>query len=161
MSAVVCTPLYKVAGKKTVENDLTLHQSLSDEEYAALVDEVVGQRVVGIALWETSIADEAEGEAPPEERDIVDLDVYLENSRYFELYGAQLFSDLDSEPLRGLPRIGKIVADLANRGVWLDEIAATEEDELVLILCRRQTPQLYLVAGGWLLDTWDTLPAEE
>ena len=50
---------------------------------------------------------------------------------------------------------------LINDGIWLDEIAATEEDELVLILSRKHIPQLYLNVSGWTVEEWETLPGEQ
>ena len=43
----------------------------------------------------------------------------------------------------------------------MDEIAATEEDELVLILSRNHTPQMYLNVSGWSVEEWDALPGEQ
>lgn len=137
-----------------------MQRTLTDAVYAELMEQVAGRKVVGVALWEESLADEETGAVSPEARDIVDLDLYLEENLYFELYGVQIFPDLDSDPLRGLAQIGKIMSRLASKGVWLDEIAATEEDELVLILSRHHEPQMYLVVAGWLLDQWETLPSE-
>ncbi|MBI3958553.1 MAG: hypothetical protein HY328_07065 [Chloroflexi bacterium] len=138
-----------------------MNSRLTDELYEQLEEEVLGEKVVGLALWEESLADD-EGNLPEaDERQVFDLDLYLENNIYFELYGALFFADLDGEPLQGLDWIGTIVAELTDKGVWLDDIAATEEDELVLILSQDHQPKLYLSVGGWTLNEWDTLPDEE
>ena len=136
----------------------TLHLQLDDEQYAALVETAAGERVVGLALWEESIADEATKRPQPETRSLFDLDLYLENSLLLTLYGTSVFPDPESEPLRGWQRAGRIMQSLVNEGIWLDDIAATEEDNLVLVLCRDRTPQLYLIVSGWSAEKWESLP---
>lgn len=90
-----------------------------------------------------------------------DLDLYLENNSYLALYGATLFLDPESDPLRGWQRTGKMLQSLTTEGVWLEEIAATEEDELVLVLSRDHTPRLFLTVSGWTVEEWETLPDEQ
>ncbi|MFZ1756171.1 MAG: hypothetical protein WBO46_26240 [Caldilineaceae bacterium] len=138
-----------------------MNTRLTDELYEALEEEVLGEKVVGLALWEESLADDEEAAPSADERQVFDLDLYLENNVYFELYGVIFFTDQDGDPLQGLDRIGTIVAELTDKGVWLDEAAATEEDELVLILSQDHEPKLYLSVGGWTLNEWDTLPDDE
>ena len=151
---------------QTAENgsepgDTDLHYELDDEQYEALVAAVAGEKVMGLALWEESITDEEEGKPPPEARDLFDCDLYLENNLFLALYGTAVFPDPDSDPLRGWQRTGKILQSLINEGIWLDEIAATDEDELVLILSRDYKPQLYLNVSGWSVEEWETLPGEQ
>jgi len=134
---------------------------LTDEIYEQLEEDVIGEKVVGLALWEESLADEEESVPEADERQVFDLDLYLENNVYFELYGVLFFTDQDGDPLQGLDQIGTIVAELTDKGVWLDEIAATDEDEMVLILSQNHEPKLYLSVGGWTLNEWDTLPDDE
>ena len=138
-----------------------MNSRLTDELYTELEAGVLGEKVVGLALWEESLADDEQNPPAADERLVFDLDLYLENNTYFELYGILLFSDLDGEPLQGLDRIGTIVAELTGKGVWLDDIAATEEDEMVLILSQNHEPKLYLSAGGWTLNEWESLPDNE
>ncbi len=136
----------------------SLHLQLDEEQYAALVETVAGEKVVGLALWEESIADEAAERPEPETRSLFDLDLYLENNLLLTLYGASAFPDPESEPLRGWQRAGKIMQSLVSEGIWLDDIAATEENNLVLVLCRDHTPQLYLIVSGWSAEKWESLP---
>lgn len=138
-----------------------MNSRLTDELYEQLEEEVLGEKVVGLALWEESLADDENNPPEADERQVFDLDLYLENHVYFELYGVLFFTSLDGEPLQGLDHIGTIVAELTDKGIWLDDIAATEEDELVLVLSRDHEPQLYLSVGGWTLNEWETLPDEE
>ena len=144
-----------------VPGEAPLHYRLDDGLYEELVDTVVGERVMGLALWEESISDEVDERPSPEMRVLFDLDLYLENSVMLGLYGTAIFADPESGPLRGWQQTGKIVQTLINSGIWLDEIAATEEDELVLILSRNHVPQLYLNVSGWTVEEWETLPGEQ
>lgn len=152
------------ANGMTPEDDgdgFEMNTRLTDELYEDMEESVVGEKVVGLALWEESLADDEEDVPESDERQVFDLDLYLENNLYFELYGVLFFADQDGEPLQGLDQIGTIVSELTDKGVWLDEIAATDDDELVLILSQNHEPKLYLSVGGWTLDEWDTLPDGE
>lgn len=148
-------------GNAEGEQPQEFHQKVTDELYNDLVEGIEGEKVVGLALWEESLADEEDGSVPPEERTIFDLDLYLENQLYLELYATCVFQDPESDPLHGLDQLGKIFSRLVDTGIWLDEIAVTEDDELVLILSRNRQPQLYLNVGGWALEAWETLPEED
>lgn len=141
--------------------DLDFFQTVTEDLYNQLVETIEGEKVVGLALWEESIADEEDASVRPAQRDVFDFDLYLENNLYLELYAVYVFQDLDSDPLRGLDPVGKIFSTLIEDGVWLDEIAVSDDDDLVLILSRNHEPQLYLNVGGWSLEEWDTLPEED
>lgn len=141
--------------------EFEMNSRLTDELYEQLEEEVLGEKVAGLALWEESLADDEEDVPDADERQVFDLDLYLENHIYFELYGVIFYTTADGDPLQGLDRIGTMVAELTEKGIWLDEIAATEEDELVLILSQDHEPKLYLSVGGWTLNEWDTLPDDE
>ncbi|MDE0143305.1 MAG: hypothetical protein OXI80_16705 [Caldilineaceae bacterium] len=144
-----------------VPDEALLQYRLDDDQYEELVDKVAGKRVMGLALWEESVSDE-EGKRPsPALRELFDLDLYLENRLLLALYGTAMYTDPESDPLRGWQQAGKIVQALINQGIWLDEIAATEEDELVLVLSRNHVPQLYLNVSGWTVEEWENLPGEE
>ena len=138
-----------------------LQFQLDDEQYAALVDTVAGERVMGLALWEESITDQGGAKPTAAARVLFDLDLYLENNSLLALYGTSVFPDPESDPLRGWQHTGKILQSLINKGIWLDEIAATDEDDLVLILSRNHEPQLYLNVSGWSVEEWETLPGDQ
>ena len=142
-------------------DEALLQYRLDDENYEELVDNVAGERVLGLALWEESVSDEEGNRPTPELRELFDLDLYLENRLLLALYGTAMYTDPESDPLRGWQQAGKIVQAFINQGIWLDEIAATEEDELVLILSRNHVPQLYLNVSGWTVEAWENLPGEE
>ncbi|MCY3708175.1 MAG: hypothetical protein OXG26_04705 [Caldilineaceae bacterium] len=138
-----------------------LQYRLDDEQYEELVDNVAGERVMGLALWEESVSDEGGRRPSPELRELFDLDLYLECNLMLALFGTAIYTDPESSPLRGWQQAGKIMQTLINNGIWLDEIAATEEDELVLILSRNHEPRLYLNVSGWTVEAWETLPGEQ
>lgn len=141
------------------DNQLELNTLVTDELYDQLLDQVAGARIVGLVLWEESLADEMGDSSPKTNaRELVDMDLYLENHVSMELYGVTVHTGLDNEPLHGLTRIDSTLAGAVEKGLWLDEIAVNDQDELVLVLVRNHQPQLYLIVGGWSLAEWDELP---
>ena len=138
-----------------------IYSQLDDEQFKMLVKTVEEEKIVGLVLWEESIADEEKEKPALEARALFDLDLYLENNLFLELYGTFIFPDPDNDPLHGWQQTGKILQTLIANGVWLDEIAATEEDELILILSQNHKPQLYMNVGGWSIEEWETLPSEQ
>ena len=103
--------------------------------------------------------DEDDGVADDEPlQEVFDLDLYLADGVYFELYGTLCYPDLDAEPLRGSEQANKYLLSLVNQGIWFDEVAVDEEDQLVLVLSQFRQHVMYLVVGGWLIEEWDELP---
>ena len=143
-------------------SDFTFYTAVDDELYDEL-SELVGQKVVFVAVWEDSLAD-ALGSATAAPDDAADdtfqfdIDLYLADGVFFELYGTQCFSDLDAAPWRGLEKCSRQLVSLLNRGLWLEEVAVTEEDDLVLVLGQAGNPLVYFNVGGWLIEEWDELP---
>lgn len=151
----------------------TLYTGVDDDQFDDLA-ELTGQQVVHAGLWQDSMAtaltpqDSLEAQDAPahahnavaESADdaVFDLDLYLRDGVYFELYGVQLYPSLDSEPLSGYDAAQQHLRALIDSGLWLDEIGVDEDDSLVLILCRRRDPLLYVPAGAWVVDEWDELP---
>lgn len=136
-----------------------LNTSLDDDLFVEL-SELVNQKVVSYSLWEESLADELEEESGPDDVVLVDLDLYLEGGIYFEMYGVACFPDLESDPLATWPLVQSTLAQLVRRGVWLDDLAVDDDEQLVLVLTQQHNPVLYLVVGGWLIDEWEELPEE-
>lgn len=131
---------------------------VSDELFEDLSD-LAGQRIAHVAIWEESLADALErAEVDPDEQRTFDLDIYLTDGVYFELYGVTCYQDPAADPMQGWDDTGRHLLSLVNQGVWLDEIAVDEEEQLVLILAQRRQPVFYLVVGGWLVEEWDELP---
>ena len=126
------------------------------DELAALTE----QRIVHVEIWEDSLTDAlADQEVDPADQIFFDLDLYLEEGVYFELYGVSGFTGLDEAPVRGAEAIGRHLLSLVNQGTLLSEIAVDDEENLVLVLGQPQAPQLYLIVGGWLVEEWEELPA--
>jgi len=125
---------------------------VDDETYDELAT-LAGERIMQLEVWEDSLADALDDQIAAEELEsLFDIDLYLAANVYFELYGVQCFTTPDSEPWQGLENVTEQVVNLVKRGLWLIEIAVSEDDGLVLVLGRAQKPELYLVVGGWLLE---------
>lgn len=143
-----------------------LNTSLDDDLFVELT-ELLNQKIVSYSLWDESLADEldSELESAPDDAEsssddtpLVDLDLYLEGGVYFEMYGVACFPDLESEPLANWFLIESTLARLVHNGVWLDDVAVDDDEQLVLVLTHQHQAVLYLVVGGWLIDEWEELP---
>lgn len=88
----------------------------------------------------------------------VDIDLYLSDGVYFELYSTVCFPHLDSNPITQAESIDAALSHEIQAGVWLDEIAVDDENQLVLVLSRNHQPVLYLMVAGWTVDGWEELP---
>lgn len=143
----------------------TPYTAVDDEMYAELV-ELAGQQVVHIELWEDSVLDELAAQPAVAGQDSFDLDLYLDDGVYFELYSAAGYVDPEGEPLVGHETVQTILLEQMRRGLWLREVAVDEGDALVLVLgdnpaeppAAEQSPRLYLAIAGWLIEEWDELP---
>lgn len=139
--------------------------SVSDDTYREL-SKLTGQKIVSFTLWDDSLADAlTEKESPPDVEsgaNVVscdaDIDLYLQEGVYFELYSAQFYPDIYSEPLATQAAIEKELSALIEAGVWLDAIAVDENSQLVLILSQQHLPHLYILISGWILNGWEELP---
>jgi hypothetical protein len=139
--------------------DLPLYTTVDDELYAEL-SQLAGQKVVLVEVWEDSLSTALEGEEiAPQEQISFDIDLYLADGAYFELYSATCFDDPDSEPWQGLAAVSERLAAVARQGATLQEVAVDEEDQLVLVLGYSAGRQLYLPVAAWLLEEWDELPS--
>lgn len=131
---------------------------VDDEQYEEIA-ELEGQKIVYAAVWEDALADaladlqDAESGQPG-----VDLDLYLRDNVYFELYGTRCYVNLDEEPLTSQAEVETRLAALIHDGLWLQEVAVDDEEALVLVLGRDQRQLLYVQVGAWLLDEWEELP---
>ena len=144
-------------------DEMPLFTSVDDEIYSEL-SELAGQRVVHIAVWEDALdealeeaAANAAAAAAPQHS--FDLDVYLEDGAYFELYGVACFDAPDSDPWVGYELVAERLTSLVSRKGMLTEVAVDEDDCLVLVLGQGKE-RVYLVVGAWLLEEWDELPSD-
>ena len=147
-----------------------INTTVSDELYDELA-ELEGLQVVGAALWEDSLSDTPEGEEgegaeeveiiDPESRQFVDMDIYLDENVQLELYEVALYISLDEDPIVGLTAIGTLLSKEIEAGLWLEEVAVDEDEQLVLVMTRQHEPVFYLNVGGWSTSEWDELPEDE
>lgn len=133
---------------------------LTDEAYEELAS-LEGSLVVGVSYWDSSLADETEeGEIAPEERMLLDLDVYLEDNVALELYGVALYPSLESEPVVGLENLERALVNMVDRESILDEVAESEDGALVLVFSSGGEVTLLASVGAWTISEWDELPEE-
>ena len=150
-------------GQEPIVDELfedVLHTELTDEAYEELaVSE--GAVVVGLSFWETSVADELEEESPaPEQRSVIDLDLYLDDNTLFELFGASLFLADQNTPLVGVEAIEKALVDMADSESELSEVAQTEDGALALVFAAGEDLKLIITVGAWSVSEWDELPED-
>ncbi|MFN8495903.1 MAG: hypothetical protein U0350_50395 [Caldilineaceae bacterium] len=141
-------------------NGIDLYTTVDDELFEEL-NELVGQKVVYAGFWEDSLEDALDQtETDPADQIAFDLDLYLDDGIYFELYSAVFYPDLDSEALKGRDVVSQRMIEMGKKGIWLEEIAVDENDELVLVLSDEGEASLYLSIAGWRLEEWDELPED-
>jgi hypothetical protein len=133
----------------------------ADEELLAELAELIGQRVAHVAVWEDSLADALdEGEHDPEEPQAFDIDLYLEEGVYFELYSVLAFDDPEGDPWQGMANVERRLRGLARAQAVLSDVAVDENDALVLVLQDEHQRTAYLMVAAWLLEEWEELPDE-
>ena len=162
--------------------DGQLFTSVDDEQYDEL-SELNGQPIVHISVWEEGLADtmspgrvgqagaaiandnDKKNDGRDDRKDdgedgeiAADIDLYLRDGVYFELYGTLCYTNLDEAPLADLAQIEQRLQALVSAGAVLEEIAVDEDDGLVLVLGLKRQPVFYLQVGAWLLDEWEELP---
>jgi hypothetical protein len=140
------------------QDDIPLYTTVDDELYDEL-SQLAGQAVVFVEVWEDSLSSALESEAEqPEQQASFDIDLYLADGAYFELYSATCFDSLDGDPWVGLEDVSRRLTAAAKQKAVLEEVAVDEEEQLVLVLGYGQGRQVYLPVAAWLLEEWDELP---
>lgn len=145
------------------EGEDELYYELDDDRRSEL-DEIVGLKVLGIELWEESIADEEEEQPPAaEERMFVDCDVYFEDNVALELYVAAVYPDPEGEPLMGVDAIFAAIGRLADENLELVDYGEGDEEEggIALAFGRGEAVQLVIVANAWMVTDWEPDEDEE
>jgi len=141
--------------------DDELYYSLDDDRRAEL-NEMVGLKVLGIELWDESIADE-EGEPPPaaEDRMFVDCDLYFDDNLALELYVTSVYPDPEGEPVVGVDAMFAAVGRLADDNLELVDYGEADEEEggLALAFGRGDNVEMVLVANAWMVS--DCEPDED
>jgi len=137
-----------------------LQFKLTDEIWEDMVA-LEGAPVTAIVVWDRSLVDETMAEPVTDKtRTFVDLDLYLANQTKLELYGASVAKDEGSDPIIGLDNIGEMLAQHTQNGAFIDEIAAGEDEMLILVLNNGHKKPLLIGVSAWLEDVWETLPDE-
>jgi hypothetical protein len=141
------------------QDDLPLYTTVDDELYDEL-SQLAGQKVILVEVWEDSLSAALEGEeVEPQEQVSFDIDLYLADGAYFELYSATCFDSPESDPWQGLENASARLTAAIRQGAVLQEVAVDEEDQLVLVLAYGGGRQIYLPVAAWLLEEWDELPS--
>ena len=139
-------------------DEIPLYTSVDDELYEEL-SQLAGQAIVFVEVWEDSLSSALEEEEEqPEQQASFDIDLYLVDGAYFELYSATCFDSPDGEPWIGLDEVSKRLSAASKQKAVLEEIAVDEEDQLVLVLRYGGGKRIYLPVAAWLLEEWDELP---
>ena len=135
-----------------------LQFKLTDEVWEDMVM-LEGAPVTAIVVWNRSLVDDTLDEPVTDKsRIFVDLDLYLANQTKLELYGASVTIDETSDPIVGLDDIGETLARHTKNGAFIDEIAAGEDEMLVLVLNNDRKQSLLIGVSAWLEDVWQSLP---
>lgn len=146
-----------------LQEEEELYVELDDDRRAEL-DGMIGSRVLGIELWEESLADEEEPEpVKPEERVFFDCDLFLEDNQTLELYVASAYPDPNSDnPVQGTDNIYDVVGRLADDNLELvDYDQVDDEGGLYLAFGRGDKTELVLVASAWMVSEWEPEEDEE
>lgn len=137
-----------------------LQMELTEEAYQELAASE-GAAIAELAYWSASLADELEETQPTaEERQVIDIDLYLDDNTLLELYGVSLFRSESAEPITGLEALEAALIDLAGSGGVLYEVAETDEGDLALVFAVEDELRLIMVVGAWSVSDWDELPEE-
>jgi len=137
-----------------------LQFKLTDEIWEDMVT-LEGIPVTAIVVWDQSLVDESfEHPIADKTRIYVDIDLYLANQTQLELYGASVVTDEEGDPIVGLDDIGETLARHTQSGAIIDEIAASDDDMLVLVLANKRNETLWIAVSAWLEAVWEELPEE-
>jgi len=141
-----------------VETDL-------DEDALLQLEDAIDRLVLSATMWSEPIVDLALGEEgiPEEEQEAIDLDLYLEDNLVLELYNAMVYEDEDLPNLVGLRNIANAIVRNVESGIRLLDIAEEEESGAPIFVFESEdgTAGLLILADGWVIDSWETLPEED
>jgi hypothetical protein len=138
--------------------ELPLYTTVDDDLYDEL-SQLAGQEIVMVEVWEDSLSSALEAEEEePQNQASFDIDLYLADGAYFELYSTTCYDSLEGEPWVGLEEVSRRLTAAARQKAVLEEVAVDEEDQLVLVLRYGSGSHVYLPVAAWLLEEWDELP---
>lgn len=133
---------------------------LTDELWTEM-QALEGLPIASLIVWDSSLIDDSlEHPVADEERIFVDCELYLANQTLLELYGVAFLEDEADEALVGLDAINSVLEHLASTGAFLQEVAADQEEGLVLTVGNESGDSVLAAVTAWLESTWDTLPED-
>jgi hypothetical protein len=133
-----------------------------DEERREELDDMVGLKVLGIELWEESLADEEDKPIAPEDRDYFDCDLFLDEQYALELYVASVYPDPEGEPLKGMDAVYDAVGRLSDEGMALmDFDQADDEGGLYVAFGKDDKVAMVIVASAWMVSEWEPEDEED
>lgn len=145
-------------GADEIFADEILQFELTEEAYEALAA-LEGYPIMGVAFWDSSLVDDLEDElVDDQDRDVIDLDLYLADNVLLELYGAALYRLPEPTLVVGVVALEKVLVELIDRDGALVEVAESEDGTPALVFGFDDGPFLAVVVGGWLISQWDELP---
>ncbi len=124
------------------------------------LQQLKGQKVVGISLYGDSIAYDEEEMEEESERVFFDADLYLADQSLLALYGASAYTSPDDPPLIGLDAISDALSEITEEEETLSGVGQDAEGGLVLAFGSRQHNRLLVAVSGWSVDHWEELPAD-
>ncbi len=138
-----------------------------DEEALLQLDALLDKVVMSMTIWTDPLVTALGEELSPEEQEMlesmVDVDFYFEDHYLLELYNAMIYESEDEPYVAGIDRITRVLTRAVEQGIRLVEIAEEAESGAPIFIFEDVEGEgsLLVVADGWLLDTWETLPEEE
>lgn len=126
-------------------SEVELRTILTDEAYEELAP-AKGKDIVGIAYWNSSLVDTGQR---PENLQCIDMKVHLGDGARLELFGTSLFPSLSAEPVTGIAALETAIAKLADGDATLQEIAQSEDGELILVVATKSEASVFLTVEGW------------
>ena len=142
-----------------IENE-QINFKLDDEMWEDMAS-LEGVRIASLVIWDSSLVDDSlDNPVTDANRVYFDFELYLANQTLLELYGAAVLADEAGDAFVGLDAIGEALNRLANSGAIIREVAADQDDRLVLSLANAEGDSLLTPITAWLETTWDVLPEE-
>lgn len=147
-------------GRDGPDEEEEIHTELTAETMEELL-RLEGQKVVGISLYDDSIAYEDEEEEVDEsERIFFDAEIYLANQNLLALYGASAYTDTEAPPVTGLDAIADALSEIEADEDILREVGQDQEGGLVITLGTPRKRKLLIAVSGWSVEPWDELPED-
>jgi len=142
--------------------DIMLQTGLDDDMRLAL-NELIGQRVVGVETWGGAPEGWEGGEsATLEESTLLDCDLLMEEGVVLELYTILAYPDPESDPIEDVDETLDAIDLLVDDSLELvDYDQVDEEGGLALAFGKSDQVQIVFTAGAWAISEWEAASFEE